>query len=90
MLAECSADPRFFIVETTNKAGFLENSTRKDINPRNITYGDKVYSYFPFAKKVIGAYVIRFPTQKSVKIHYIKYNFKYEVEVDKETLSVQE
>ena len=56
----------------------------------NITYGDKVYSYFPFVKKVIPAIVLRFPSSKIVKIHYPKYNFKYEVEVNKDTLSMEE
>ena len=79
MVAECSAEPRFFIVETTDKTGFLSLHTRKYFEMENITYGDKVFCYFPFAKKIMEAYVLRLPSNKTSKIHFTKFNFRYEI-----------
>lgn len=45
----------------------------------NITYGDKIYSYFMFNKKVMEAYIMRFPSQNKALIHYIGYNFRYQI-----------
>ena len=79
MVAECSAEPRFFLVETTSKVPFLSLYTRKYFEIGNVTYGDKVFSYFPFAKQVMEAYVMRLPSDSNAKIHFTKFNFRYEI-----------
>ena len=56
----------------------------------NITYGDKVFAYFPFTKKVMEAYTLRFPSPTTATIHFTKFNFRYEIEVEKEHLAIKE
>lgn len=36
------------------------------------------------------AFVLSFPSEKTVKIHYLNYNFRYEVEVERENISIKE
>lgn len=59
----------------------MELYTRKKVNQTNVTYGDKVFTFFTFNKKFIPAYIIRMPTSKRVTVHYIGYNYRYETEV---------
>lgn len=79
MLAECSVQPRFFVVQTSAKVGFIDLYTRRKVKLENISYGDRVYSYFPFNKEVMKAFILSFPTNKTVKIHYTQFNFRYEI-----------
>ena len=81
---------RFFVVETTNKPLFIENYFRNKKSIKNICYGDKVYKFFTFTKKVMPAFIIRMPSDKSAVIHYLGYNFRYENEVKIEELSIEE
>lgn len=86
----CSIYSRFFVVGTFNKNEFLDRYLRNKKSTENLTYGDKVYSFFSFNKKVMPAYVIRMPTEKTALIHYLDFNFRYENEVKIESLSVEE
>ena len=36
------------------------------------------------------AFVLSFPSEKTIKIHYLNYNFRYEVEVERENISIKE
>lgn len=66
-------------MRTTNKNDFIEKYFRKKKKIDNLTYGDKVYSFFTFNKKVMPAYIIRFVSEKKVLIHYLDFSFRYEI-----------
>lgn len=36
------------------------------------------------------AFILRLPSNKTVKIHYTQFNFRYEIEVSRNTLSIHE
>lgn len=56
----------------------------------NLTYGDKAFSFFSFNKKIMPAYIVRMPAEKTALIHYLDFNFRYENEVELASLSVEE
>lgn len=89
MLGKCSAEARFFVVKTPSKIGFIEKYFRKKKEETDITYGDKVYSYFAFNRKIIPAYIMNLPTKKSAIIHYCGFNYRYEIEVPIDSLSIE-
>lgn len=81
MLARCSTEPRFFVVKTISKIGFVEKYLKRKKTIEDITYGDQVFSYFSLKKKIIPAYVIGLPSPEKVKIHYQGFSFRYEIDV---------
>ena len=48
MLAEISVGQRFFVVATTNRVGFIEKNTRKEVGLETLAVGDKVCVDFPY------------------------------------------